>query len=212
MEEEMMNMQQSPTDQPIADATVESDGMLPAGLGDLAIDDPFNSPTPGESLTKTPEEKFPWEQASEYTEVRPFMEDLFLQLTEDKDRYVKLLVTFMQKISIADTTQMILYTSWRAGKINTDLMLLLIEPVMYLLIAMAEQAEIEPVIYDEENVDEPSQEDADLYVDESQKINEMKPEKIRKSSVEPSLLARVEDLPTAKEVGVTDNTQEEEVE
>ena len=212
MEEEMMNMQQLPTDQPIADATVESDGMLPAGLGDLAIDDPFNSPTPGESLTKNPEEKFPWEQASEYTEVRPFMEDLFLQLTEDKDRYVKLLVSFMQKISIADTTQMILYTSWRAGKINTDLMLLLIEPVMYLLIAMAEQAEIEPVIYDEEDVDEPSQEDADLYVEESQKMAEMKPEKIRKSSVEPSLLARVEDLPTAKEVGVTDNTQEEEVE
>ena len=208
----MINMQQSPTDQPIADATIESDGMLPAGLGDLAIDDPFNSPTPGESLTKTPEEKFPWEQASEYTEVRPFMEDLFLQLTEDKDRYVKLLVSFLQQVSIADTTQMLLYTSWRAGKINTDLMLLLIEPVMYLLIAMAEQAEIEPVIYDEENVDEPSQEDADLYVDESQKINEIKPEKIRKSSVEPSLLARVEDLPTAKEVGVTDNTQEEEVE
>ena len=212
MEEEMMNMQQSPTDQPIADATVESDGMLPAGLGDLAIDDPFNSPTPGESLTKNPEEKFAWEQPSEYTEVRPFMEDLFLQLTEDKDRYDKLLVSFLQQVSIADTTQMLLYTSWRAGKINTDLMLLLIEPVMYLLIAMAEQAEIEPVIYDEENVDEPSQEDADLYVDESQKINEMKPEKIRKSSVEPSLLARVEDLPTAKEVGVTDNTQEEEVE
>ena len=212
MEEEIMNMQQSPEDQPIADATIESDGMLPAGLGDLAIDDPFNSPTPGESLTKTPEEKFPWEQASEYTEVRPFMEDLFLQLTEDKDRYVKLLVSFLQQVSIADTTQMLLYTSWRAGKINTDLMLLLIEPVMYLLIAMAEQAEIEPVIYDEENVDEPSQEDADLYVDESQKINEMKPEKIRKSSVEPSLLAKVEDLPTAEEVGVTDNTQEEEVE
>ena len=101
----MMNMQQSPTDQPIADATIESDGMLPAGLGDLAIDDPFNSPTPGESLTKNPEEKFPWEQASEYTEVRPFMEDLFLQLTEDKDRYVKLLVSFLQQVSIADTTQ-----------------------------------------------------------------------------------------------------------
>ena len=212
MEEETMNMQQLPEDQPIADATVESDGMLPAGLGDLSTDDPFNSPTPGESLTKNPEEKFPWEQSSEYTEVRPFMEDLFLQLTEDKDRYVKLLVSFLQQVFIADTTQMLLYTSWRAGKINTDLMLLLIEPVMYLLIAMAEQAEIEPVIYDEENVDEPSQEDADLYLEQSQKINEMKPEKIRKSSVEPSLLAKVEDLPTAEEVGVSDNTQEEEVE
>ena len=212
MEEEMMNMQQSPEDQPIADATVESDGMLPAGLGDLSTDDPFNSPTPGESLTKNPEEKFPWEQSSEYTEVKPFMEDLFLQLTEDKDGYVKLLVSFLQQVSIADTTQVLLYTSWRAGKINTDLMLLLIEPVMYLLIAMAEQAEIEPVIYDEENVDEPSQEDADLYLEQSQKINEMKPEKIRKSSVEPSLLAKVEDLPTAEEVGVSDNTQKEEVE
>jgi hypothetical protein len=211
MEEEMMNMQQQQEEQQ-SNPAAQPEGMLFTGGGDMAMDDPFNSPTPGESLTKTPEEKFPWEQASEYTEVRPFMEDLFLQLTEDKDRYVKLLVSFLQQVSIADTTQMLLYTSWRAGKINTDLMLLLIEPVMYLLIAMAEQAEIEPVIYDEENVDEPSQEDADLYVDESQKINEMKPEKIRKSSVEPSLLARVEDLPTAKEVGVTDNTQEEEVE
>ena len=211
MEEEIMNMQQQQEEQQ-SNPAAQPEGMLFTGGGDMAMDDPFNSPTPGESLTKNPEEKFPWEQASEYTEVRPFMEDLFLQLTEDKDRYVKLLVTFMQKISIADTTQMILYTSWRAGKINTDLMLLLIEPVMYLLIAMAEQAEIEPVIYDEEDVDEPSQEDADLYVEESQKIAEMKPEKIRKSSVEPSLLARVEDLPTAKEVGINDNAQEEEVE
>ena len=211
MEEEIMNMQQQQEEQQ-SNPAAQPEGMLFTGGGDMAMDDPFNSPTPGESLTKNPEEKFAWEQASEYTEVRPFMEDLFLQLTEDKDRYVKLLVTFMQKISIADTTQMILYTSWRAGKINTDLMLLLIEPVMYLLIAMAEQAEIEPVIYDEEDVDEPSQEDADLYVEESQKIAEMKPEKIRKSSVEPSLLARVEDLPTAKEVGINDNAQEEEVE
>jgi hypothetical protein len=211
MEEEIMNMQQQQEEQQNNPAA-QPEGMLFTGGGDMAMDDPFNSPTPGESLTKNPEEKFAWEQASEYTEVRPFMEDLFLQLTEDKDRYVKLLVSFMQKISIADTTQMILYTSWRAGKINTDLMLLLIEPVMYLLIAMAEQAELEPVIYDEEDVDEPSQEDADLYVEESQKINEMKPEKIRKSSVEPSLLAKVEDLPTAKEVGINDNAQEEEVE
>tara|TARA_R100001591_G_scaffold36484_1_gene47865 strand:- start:993 stop:1628 length:636 start_codon:yes stop_codon:yes gene_type:complete len=211
MEEEIMNMQKQQEEQQNNPAA-QPEGMLFTGGGDMAMDDPFNSPTPGESLTKNPEEKFAWEQPSEYTEVRPFMEDLFLQLTEDKDRYVKLLVTFMQKISIADTTQMILYTSWRAGKINTDLMLLLIEPVMYLLIAMAEQAEIEPVIYDEEDVDEPSQEDADLYVEESQKIAEMKPEKIRKSSVEPSLLARVEDLPTAKEVGINDNAQEEEVE
>ena len=196
MEEEMMNMQQSPTDQPIADATVESDGMLPAGLGDLAIDDPFNSPTPGESLTKTPEEKFPWEQASEYTEVRPFMEDLFLQLTEDKDRYVKLLVSFLQQVSIADTTQMLLYTSWRAGKINTDLMLLLIEPTMYLLVALAEENDIEPVIYEGQDDDLAETETVQGQI----KKEDITKKEINKDSLPPSILQRVKTLPKMDEM------------
>ena len=34
------------------------------------------------------------------------------------------------------------------GKYNSDLMLLLLEPLMYLIIAIAEEYEIEPVIYE----------------------------------------------------------------
>lgn len=211
MEEEMMNMQQSPTDQPIADATVESDGMLPAGLGDLAIDDPFNSPTPGESLTLSPDTKFPWERPPQYTEVRPYIEDIFLAITEE-DKYIELLGMYLDNTPIDEIVQMILYTSMSSGKINPDLMLLCIEPLMYLLIAIAEQNDIEPVIYEDEDEDF-DDEQKELYMAESEKtLSDMKPKQIRKSSVEPSLLAKVKELPTAEELGVDNKQEEEEVE
>lgn len=211
MEEEMMNMQQSPTDQPIADATVESDGMLPAGLGDLAIDDPFNSPTPGESLTLSPDTKFPWERPPQYTEVRPYIEDIFLAITEE-DKYIELLGMYLDNTPIDEIVQMILYTSMSSGKINPDLMLLCIEPLMYLLIAIAEQNDIEPVIYEDEDEDF-DDEQKELYMEESEKtLSDMKPKQIRKSSVEPSLLAKVKELPTAEELGVDNKQEEEEVE
>ena len=211
MEAEMMNMQHSPTDQPIADATVESDGMLPAGLGDLAIDDPFNSPTPGESLTLSPDTKFPWERPPQYTEVRPYIEDIFLAITEE-DKYIELLGMYLDNTPIDEIVQMILYTSMSSGKINPDLMLLCIEPLMYLLIAIAEQNDIEPVIYEDEDEDF-DDEQKELYMAESEKtLSDMKPKQIRKSSVEPSLLAKVKELPTAEELGVDNKQEEEEVE
>ena len=32
---------------------------------------PFNNPIPGESLTRDPEQKFPWEQPVEFNDVEP---------------------------------------------------------------------------------------------------------------------------------------------
>ena len=48
---------------------------------------------------------------------------------------------------------MILYEGFREGKWNPDLMMLLAEPVMYLLLYIAERADIEDVVIytDEEN-------------------------------------------------------------
>jgi hypothetical protein len=100
-----------------------------------------------------------------------------------------------------------------SGKINPDLLLLLIEPVMYLIIAIAENSDIEPVIYEGEDFDEMDEESAQMYVDKSKEMKDMRPEKIRKSSVEPSLLAKVEDLPTAGDLDVSvENEPQEEQE
>ena len=204
-------MEEEQNIQPIENKNVpeEMSGMLTTSDG-VSID-PFNSPTPGESLTLSPDTKFPWERPPQYTEVRPYIEDIFLAITEE-DKYIELLGMYLDNTPIDEIVQMILYTSMSSGKINPDLMLLCIEPLMYLLIAIAEQNDIEPVIYEDEDEDF-DDEQKELYMEESEKtLSDMKPKEIRKSSVEPSLLAKVKELPTAEELGVDNKQEEEEVE
>ena len=204
-------MEEEQNIQPIENKNVpeEMSGMLTTRDG--ASVDPFNSPTPGESLTLSPDTKFPWERPPQYTEVRPYIEDIFLAITEE-DKYIELLGMYLDNTPIDEIVQMILYTSMSSGKINPDLMLLCIEPLMYLLIAIAEQNDIEPVIYEDEDEDF-DDEQKELYMEESEKtLSDMKPKEIRKSSVEPSLLAKVKELPTAEELGVDNKQEEEEVE
>jgi hypothetical protein len=215
MEEEMTNMQPMPagTEVPTADPAEIAGGFT--NQGDAVEEtqsqpiDIFSSPTPGESLTKNPEEKFPWESPPQFTEVQPFMEEIFLSLTEE-DAYVDLLGLLMRGTPVDELTQTILYRAMSTGKVNPDLMLLLVEPLMYLIIAIAENSDIEPVIYEGEEIDEMDEESAQMYIDKSKEFKEMKPEKIRKSSVEPSLLAKVGDLPTAEELDVSSEPEQEE--
>jgi hypothetical protein len=219
MEEEMMtNTQPMPagTEEPTADTAEIAGGFTNQGDEVERTEnqpiDVFSSPTPGESLTKSPDEKFPWESPAEFTSVQPFMEELFLQLT-DEEAYIELLGLLMRKTPVDDLTQVLLYKAMSSGKINPDLLLLLIEPVMYLIIAIAENSDIEPVIYEGEDFDEMDEESAQMYVDKSKEMKDMRPEKIRKSSVEPSLLAKVEDLPTAGDLDVSvENEPQEEQE
>ena len=82
------------------------------------------------------------------------------------------------------------------GLFNPDLMLLLIEPTMYLLIAIAEENDIEPVVYEGQ--------DEDLVNDETVKsqIRKRNAEKkeINKASVPASILQRVKTLPKLEEM------------
>ena len=80
-------MEEEQNIQPIENKNVpeEMSGMLTTSDG-VSID-PFNSPTPGESLTLSPDTKFPWERPPQYTEVRPYIEDIFLAITEE-DKYI----------------------------------------------------------------------------------------------------------------------------
>ena len=45
---------------------------------------PFNAPTPGESLTRDPEQKFPWERTPEINDVDTAIKEVFVMLTERK--------------------------------------------------------------------------------------------------------------------------------
>ena len=157
---------------------------------------PFNSPTPGEGLTQSPEQKFPWEQPPRHTEVKPVMEEIFLQITE-RENLIELLGLFMNKQPVDEIAQVILYKGATSGLFNMDLMLMLVEPTMYLLIAIAEEYDIEPVIYEGQDVDLAEKEDIDTVKKETlgKQVGQ-----VRKDAVPPSLLQRVKTLPEMEEL------------
>ena len=159
---------------------------------------PFNSPVPGEALTQSPEQRLPWEQPPRHTEVKPVMEEIFLQITE-KENLIELLGLFMNKQPVDEIAQVILYKGVTSGLFNMDLMLMLVEPTMYLLIAIAEEYDIEPVIYEGQDVDLAEKEDIDTVKKETlgKQVGQ-----VRKDAVPPSLLQRVKTLPEMEELGM----------
>jgi len=155
---------------------------------------PFNAPTPGESLTRDPEQKFPWERTPEINDVDTAIKEVFVMLTERKS-LVELLNLLNNGQPVDEIAQMVAYRGMSVGKYNSDLMLLLLEPLMYLIIAIAEEYEIDPVIY--EGMDDDIM-DVDSVTESKQKLP--KPE-INKDSVPSSILARVKTLPSQEELG-----------
>ena len=153
---------------------------------------PFNSPIPGQSLTVPQETRHAWESPPKHTTIQPVMEELFLNLTE-KETYIELLNLLNNGTPIDELAQVILYRGMTSGLFNPDLMLLLIEPTMYLLIAIAEENDIEPNIYegqDEELAD---------YDNVKSQISKKKQD-IKKDSVPSSILQRVKTLPKLDEM------------
>ena len=153
---------------------------------------PFSSPIPGESMTVPQETRHAWESPAKHTTIQPVMEELFLNLTE-KETYIELLNLLNNGTPIDELAQVILYRGMTSGLFNPDLMLLLIEPTMYLLIAIAEENDIEPNIYegqDEELAD---------YDNVKSQISKKKQD-IKKDSVPSSILQRVKTLPKLDEM------------
>jgi len=96
-------------------------------------------PIPGQSLTNSPDNPYPWEKPTEFTEIQPAIESLYISLTED-DAYEALVDIIDADNTIAEAAQIILYAGFEEGLWNPDLMTLLIEPTMYLIMALVERA------------------------------------------------------------------------
>jgi len=96
-------------------------------------------PIPGQSLTNSPDTPYPWEQPTEFTEIQPAIESMFINLTEE-DAYEALVDIIDADNTIAEAAQIILFAGFEEGLWNPDLMTLLIEPTMYLIMALVERA------------------------------------------------------------------------
>ena len=117
----------------------------------------FDAPIPGESLTSSPDNAKSWERPPQYVNEDRAMEALYLLLT-DQDKLPSLINLIDSGTPIDEIAQVILYQGYTAGQYNPDLMLTMIEPTIYLLIAIADYAEIKDYVLYEGEEDDPDTE------------------------------------------------------
>ena len=98
-------------------------------------------PIPGQSLTNSPEEPYNWEKPAEFSNPKEAMLYTFGILTEPETT-ANILINVTKGVSVIDIASIVLYQGFLEGKWNPDLMTLLMEPTMYMIMALAEKAEI----------------------------------------------------------------------
>ncbi len=162
---------------------------------------PFEGPVPGQSLTNPPG-NYAWEKPPEHVTVKDALDDIYSMFMQ-KDRLLALVEILAEgTYDIITVTQMVLEQGWRNGKWNTELMLLLAEPTMIIIMAIAEKSGIGNYeIYEGENQeldeDEADQFQKDVAKDIKQHMTfkgmEMPP--VKKESVPAKIL---EDIETAE--------------
>ena len=126
----------------------------------------FEKAIPGQSLTNAVDQKYPWEQPPQMTSLKQAREKIFLDLLQPEN--VEAVQDLMiDKIPVNAIAEIILTEGFRKGKFNPDMMLNLLEPTMYMLMAIAEKSGIEPIV----DSGEPDEDD-DESIAKIKKLNE----------------------------------------
>jgi hypothetical protein len=159
---------------------------------------------PGQSLTADPDSPAPYEQPPEYVTIHEASEWIFSQLI-DEENYERLIQVLIDDMPVMDVAQVLLFKGFTAGKWTVDLMMLLAEPTAYMIMALAERAGVEPVIFRGEDEDELQDE---IFF--GTKLSKEKVDALQKISASDIPLpfvteedkAKLEELPTAEEMDV----------
>lgn len=96
---------------------------------------------PGQSLTNSPDQSYNWEKPTEYTNPKEAMLYVFETLTIPETT-TNVLLSISNGVGVVDIASITLYAGFLEGKWSPDLMLLLMEPTMYMIMALAEKADI----------------------------------------------------------------------
>ena len=164
---------------------------------------------PGQSLTNSTDEKYAWEKPAEFTNPRETMLYVFETLTVPETTE-NILLSLNKGVSVIDIASITLYSGFIEGKWNPDLMMILMEPTMYMIMALAEKANIKYILEAGDNDDEEIDVETKnkIYSDGIASLQEIKkqavskvnpqtvPKEIKKmieeKDIEPSLLKKIE--------------------
>ncbi len=123
----------------------------PKGIEVLAND--TGRPIPGQSLTNNPDEPRPFEGAPEFTNFKEALDYIVGELLQE-EVMIPIVSSIGQDIPISDVATQMLYVGFRSGKWNPDLLMMLIEPVIYVLMALCEKAGVDYKLYGEEELED----------------------------------------------------------
>tara|TARA_R110001632_G_scaffold1388_2_gene5970 strand:+ start:315 stop:917 length:603 start_codon:yes stop_codon:yes gene_type:complete len=110
-------------------------------------------PIPGQSLTSNPDEPRPFEGATDFTNFKEALDYTTAELLLEEN-YMPMVLAIGDGVPVTDLAMQIGYVGFREGKWNPDLMMMLMEPLIYLLMALAEKAGIEYRIDSDDEDDE----------------------------------------------------------
>jgi len=110
----------------------------------------MDGPVPGQSLTADPDNPLPWERPPTHTTLNSAIHALFDFMTEE-ETYINIVTALGDGMPVGNLAETILQDGSFKGAWNTDLMLLLAEPTMYMLMSMAEKAGVKYRIDDEDD-------------------------------------------------------------
>ena len=155
-------------------------------------------PIPGQSLTANPDEPRPFEGPPDFTNFKEALDYTAAELLLEEN-YTPMVLAIADGIPITDLAMQIGYVGFREGKWNPDLMMMLMEPLMYLLMALAEKADVEYRIDDEDDEDDEDSilEDKVRNIAETLKAKEMG--KMPKGALPSDIVEKIESLDIPKE-------------
>ena len=163
----------------------------------------FEGAIAGQSLTDSPDNKYPWEQPPQYTSIKDAREAIFLNLLEPENlKSVQELM--LTDISVNTIAEVVLTEGFRTGKFNPDMMLNLLEPTMYMLMAIAEKSGIEPIVEsdgpeeDDEDVVQETIKERNGYIKEGGRFKDARVKTIQPTSVGNDIKERLEKLDIEK--------------
>ena len=141
---------------------------------------------PGEGMSNDPNTPYSFEQAPEFSVHREALEYLFVTIT-DEEKYTDILIALEQGVPVMELTQVILFKGFTEGKWNPDLMMLLAEPLAFMLMALAERQGIDYVI---------TRDDVEEDAEEERKLSTTGLEKRLKEKQQAALQGKTDTLPT----------------
>ena len=136
---------------------------IPELIGQTA----FEAPIPGQSLTNSPDADYAWKKQPEMVDIKQAREKIFLNLLEP-DKLQEIQKLMMNEVPVDAIAQTMLVEGFRQGKFNPDLALQLLEPTMYMLLAIAERSGIKPTLDIED--EEPDEEESEEIINQSKTL------------------------------------------